>query len=153
MKQLKNVSSLIIAAVLVSISLIACEKEAGWDVTVRGKVGFPQQGAISIQEMKPDGTGVKEPITLSKNYTFEKKLRLTSPGYYRLSFYDKQFVMFILHQSDVDVNVDGNKPDGFVEIKGSPDQDLINKVQTIINPSVAINEREYFFIVFSINCR
>ena len=133
---------------LATLSLAACKEAPGWDVTVRGKVGFPQQGAISIQEMKPDGTGVKEPITLSKNYTFEKKLRLTSPGYYRLSFYDKQFVMFILHQSDVEVNVDGNKPDGFVEIKGSPDQDLINKVQTIMNnlqnsPELAQLEQDF----------
>lgn len=138
----------IILVFLATLSLIACEKEAGWEVTVRGKVGFPQQGAISVQEMKPDGTGVKEPITLSKNYTFEKKLRLTSPGYYRLSFYDKQFVMFILHQSDVEINVDGNKADGFVEIKGSPDQDLINKVQTIMNnlqnsPELAQLERDF----------
>jgi peroxiredoxin len=133
---------------LATLSLAACKEAPGWDVTVRGKVGFPQQGAITIQEMKPDGSGVKETITLSEKYTFEKKLRLLEPGYYRLSFYEKQFVMFILNKTAVEINVDGNKMDGFVEIKGSPDHDLINKVQAIMSnvqssPELAKLESEF----------
>jgi len=100
---------------------------------VRGKVGFPQQGEIELQEMKQDGSGKKESITLTENYTYEKKIRITEPGYYRLSFYGKQFVTFILNRSDVEVNADGNTANAFFEVKGSPDQDLIVKVQTVMN--------------------
>jgi peroxiredoxin len=100
---------------------------------VRGKVGFPQSGEIELQEMKQDGSGKKELITLADNYTYEKKIRITEPGYYRLSFYGKQFVTFILDKSDVEINVDGNEQAGFFEVKGSPDQDLITKVQTLMN--------------------
>src|SRR5690606_21681304 len=40
-------------------------------------------------------------------------------------------VTLILDQSDVEVNVDGNSPQGFAEINGSPDADLIAKVQEL----------------------
>jgi peroxiredoxin len=130
---MKKVSIQVLLVVVFSGFLTACKQEAGWEVTVRGKVGFPQQGEIELQEMKQDGSGKKESITLSENYTYEKKIRITEPGYYRLSFYGKQFVTFILDKSDVDVNADGNNANGFFEVKGSPDQDLIMKVQTVMN--------------------
>ncbi|MCB0489081.1 MAG: TlpA family protein disulfide reductase [Cyclobacteriaceae bacterium] len=44
-----------------------------------------------------------------------------------------QFVDFILNKSDIEINVDGNAPNGFVEIKGSPDMDLVSKVQALMN--------------------
>jgi peroxiredoxin len=130
---MKKISIQVLMAVVVSVFFIACKQEAGWEVIVRGKVGFPQQGEIELQEMKQDGSGKKESITLSENYTYEKKIRITEPGYYRLSFYGKQVVTFILDKSDVEVNVDGNSAEGFFEIKGSPDQDLITQVQKVMN--------------------
>jgi peroxiredoxin len=42
-------------------------------------------------------------------------------------------VTFILDHSDIEINVDGNDPSGFFEVKGSPDQDLILKVQEVMN--------------------
>jgi peroxiredoxin len=114
------------------VALQSCKEKPGWEVAVRGKVGFPQAGEITIQELKADGSGNKEVITLADDYTFEKKLRLIEPGYYRLSFYGRQIVTFILDKSDIEVNVDGNNMNGFFEIKGSPDQDLIAQVQKVM---------------------
>lgn len=91
------------------------------------------QGIIEIENLKQGEAGVKEQIVLEKDNTYEKKIRLTQPGYYRLSFYGRQFVTFILDRSDVEINVDGNDPSGFFEVKGSPDQDLIVKVQEVMN--------------------
>ena len=130
---MKKISIKVLMAVVFSVFFMACKQEAGWEVTVRGKVGFPQQGEIELVEMKQDGSGKKEPITLTENYTYEKKIRIIEPGYYRLSFYGKQFVTFILDKSDVEVNADGNNANGFFEVKGSPDQDLIMKVQSVMN--------------------
>jgi peroxiredoxin len=145
---MKKVSIQILVTVFISVFSIACKNEPGWDVIVRGKVGFPQQGEITLQEIKQDGSGVVVPIELADNYTYEKKIRLIEPGYYRLSFYGKQLVTFILDKSDVEVNVDGNDQSGFFEVKGSPDQDLIMKVQTVMNdvqnsPELAKLEQEF----------
>ncbi|MBX2916442.1 MAG: AhpC/TSA family protein [Cyclobacteriaceae bacterium] len=121
------------SSVLMVLVLLACgEKKAGWEITLSGKVGFPQAGEISIKELKQDNTGVNDTIKLKADYSYAKKLRLTEPGYYQINFYNKQVVTVILDKSNVTINVDGNRPDGFVEVKGSPDQDLIAKVQQML---------------------
>lgn len=103
----------------------------GWTVTLSGKVGFPQQGQIMIQEVKDGALGSQDTIQLKSNYTFTKTIRLTEPGYYRLNFYNKQIVNLILDKSDLEINVDGNNQQGFYEVKGSPDLELIRQVQGI----------------------
>jgi peroxiredoxin len=121
-------------AVVILISfLFSCKEEKpGWEVTVKGKVGFPQSGEITIQEIKQGDNPVKEVIALNDNYTYEKKVRITEPGYYRLNFFDKQMVTFILDKSDLEINVDGNNANGFFEVIGSPDNDLITEVQKVM---------------------
>jgi thiol-disulfide isomerase/thioredoxin len=130
---MKKVSVQIVLVVIISVFMLACNKEAGWEVTISGKVRMPMQGVIEIENLKQGEAGVKEQIVLEKNNTYEKKIRLTQPGYYRLSFYGRQFVTFILDRSDLEINVDGNDPSGFYEVIGSPDQDLIQKVQEVMN--------------------
>jgi len=72
---------------------------------------------------------------------------LKEPGYYRLNFYNRQALNLILDKNDIEVNVDGNSQQGFAEIKGSPDIDLIKQVQELqakvnSDPTVAkLNEQ------------
>src|SRR6478735_9373743 len=106
-------------------------KDGGWDIVLKGKVGFPGSGPISIQRMQPDGKGWKDTIVLKSNFTYEKKIRITEPGYYQMNFYNQQRLNIILDKSNIEVNVDGNNPNGFAEIKGSPDHDLISNVQRL----------------------
>jgi peroxiredoxin len=102
----------------------------GWVVTIHGKVAFPQQrGEIIIQELKDGVPGWQDTIQLKSNYTFSKKIKLTEPGYYRLNFYNQQVMNIILDKTDLEINADGNNPQGFFEVKGSPDLDLIRYVQ------------------------
>lgn len=146
--------SLLLVALCLSCStngkedLQADPGEGTWYVTVKGKVGFPQQGQITIQELKDGGNAWQDTITLKGDYTFAKKIKLKEPGYYRINFYNKQMLNLIVHRSDIEVNVDGNSPQGFAEIKGSPDIDLIEKVQELqgkINsdPAAARLNEEY----------
>jgi peroxiredoxin len=127
--------------IFASVMLMNCsgpKKESnetpGWDVTIKGKVGFPQKdGTITISEIRQDDQKPKEDtIQLKGDYTFVKTLRITQPGYYRVSFYGRQFVNLILDKSPLEVNADGNDSNGFSEVKGSPDIDLIMKVQAML---------------------
>ena len=104
-------------------------KTAANVVTVSGKVGFPQTGTITITELKNNGMGWQDTITLKKDYSFTKKVTVTEPGYYRLNFYNMQSVDIILDKNNLEVNVDGNNRQGFSEVKGSPDIDLVKKAQ------------------------
>jgi len=122
--------------------------DGSWYVTIKGKVGFPQSGTISIMELKRTGKGWQDTIQLKSNYTYSKKVKLTEPGYYRVSFYNQQTVDIILDRKDLEINVDGNSPSGFYEIKGSPDIELIQKVSSIIrgvdsSPEVATLNSEF----------
>jgi peroxiredoxin len=105
------------------------QKATSQTITVSGKVGFPQAGSITILELKNSGAGWQDTIKLKSNYTYSKKITLNEPGYYRLNFYNQQTVDLILDKTNVEVNVDGNSREGFSEIKGSPEIDLIRKAQ------------------------
>lgn len=133
---------------VVVLIAFGCKQEPGWDVTVKGKVGFPQAGEISIKELREDDSAVADTIKLKSDYTFEKKLRIIEPGYYQINFYGKQYVTVILDKSPLEVNVDGNSMSGFFEIKGSPDQDLLKRVQQTMSnlqnsPYISQLEAEY----------
>ena len=101
-------------------------------MTINGKVGFPQQGQILIQEIKNGALGWQDTVKLKSNYTYSKKIKLSQPGYYKITFFNRQNVDFILFKSNIEINVDGNDPNGFAEIKGSPEIDIIRKTQTIL---------------------
>lgn len=121
---------------------------AGWSITVSGKVGFPQQGQIIIQEIKNGALGWQDTVMLKSNYTFSKKVNLSEPGYYKINFFNRQFVDVILFKSNIEVNVDGNDPNGFAEVKGSPEIEIIRKTQALIregesSPEIVRLNEEY----------
>lgn len=102
-----------------------------WTVTLSGKVGFPQEGRITIQEVKGGRFGWSDTVTLKPDYTFSKKIKLSKPGYYKINFYNRQVQDIILYKDDVEINVDGNSAAGFFEIKGSSEMELVRKVQAL----------------------
>jgi len=119
----------------------AADQGGGWYVTITGKVASPQEGKISITELKDNSTtGAQDTIKLKSDKTFSKKVKLTEPGYYRINFYDRQVVDVILNKSNLQVNVDGSSPSGFAEVKGSPDLDIIRKVQSMLQETEHLPE-------------
>lgn len=140
------------AILFVALLMAACaneKKEAveGWEINLKGRVGYPGEGTIEIEELTDGDNGFKDTIQLKANYTYDKTIRIKEPGYYRLIFYRRQIVNLILDKSNIEVNVDGNKPSGFLEIKGSPDHELLETVQRIlggvqVTPEAAALEQE-----------
>jgi peroxiredoxin len=123
------------------------EGKKGWDITIKGKVGYPQKGLITLREFKQDGLGSPDSIVIKDNL-FEKKVHLTEPGYYQLNFYNQQIMNIILSKDNIEVNVDGNNMQGFAEVKGSPEHDLITKVQTMMSeaqrsPELGVISKEF----------
>src|ERR1041385_7625472 len=119
---------------LLLFSSLSCnpEKKAddnGWDVIIKGKVSFPQPGIIKIQELRNDGTGQPEMVELKKDNTYSKTIHLTEPGIYQIDYFGAQRVNLMVDHGTIEVNVDGNNPQGGVEIKGSADHDLYARVQ------------------------
>ncbi len=143
--QYYNLKALCIMLCAVFFSCTSSGKEdsstEGWYVTLKGKVTIPQPGGkISIQEIKEGSMGVQDTIQLKGDNTFSKKVKLTEPGYYRITFYDKQTVDIILYKSNLEINVDGSSPQGFSEIKGSPEIDVIRKAQAMMQETEQLPE-------------
>lgn len=140
--RLQKVILLSMMLVIVTISCSSTGKneeteEQGASVVVSGKVNNPQQGQITIQEIRNGSVGWQDTIRLRSDNTFSKKVPLTEPGYYKINFFNRQAVDLILNKANVTVNVDGSDPSGYVEITGSPEIDVIYRAQEIMQNAEA----------------
>jgi len=111
------------------------KKEEGWEVTISGKVATPQAGLIKITEMrygKAPSELFKDSLQLGASGVFTKTIRIKEPGYYQLDFLGRQVVNVILDKSNLNVEVDGTGPGGAAKVTGSPDLDLIEKIQNVV---------------------
>jgi len=129
---MKNLIYLLILSLVVACANKQKQQaDGGWDVTISGKVNFPKEnGKVQIQELTPAGNPRYDSLKVNADGTYSKTMHLTEPGYYRFNFYDLQAVDLVLDRSNIELDVDGNDQSGKVEIKGSPDYDLIRDVQT-----------------------
>ena len=96
---------------------------------VSGKVNKVNPGVkVYLEEI--DGNSFKTVDTTQVNgnqdYVFE--ISISEPSFYRVNFSDQQFVNFILNDTDVTVNADGDKQIGFAEVKGSVDTDYFFEI-------------------------
>lgn len=105
------------------------EEEQG--INISGTVGFPKAGgAIMLEEILATGQlGGRDTIEISENYTYSLRKAVPTPGIYRLNFYGLQFVNILLDDEDIQINVDGNAKNGFVQITGSTDHKLLDEFQ------------------------
>jgi len=103
-------------------------------VILSGFVENPQQGHIAIESFSVStSTFVPvDTIALASNNTYYHEFAFRQPNYFRLNFYNRQNVNLILHDSNVEVNVDGSAPRGSVEILGSPESDQLTRLNLVL---------------------
>ena len=131
----------IVACIFIVVSCSSRKiEDGGWDVVIKGKVSFPQAGIITLRELTPDNTGKIDSVVLGSNNMYEKKIHLMQAGFYQFNFYNLQILNVILNKSNLEINVDGNNMQGFSEVKGSAEQDLIARVQTMTSQLQALPE-------------
>jgi peroxiredoxin len=126
------------------------EKQTGNPVTISGKVGFPQKDQwIVISQLLPDNNVVKrDSVQVGEDFTYSKTVLVPEPAFYQINFFNQQLVNVILNKTNLEVNVDGNAPGGFSEIKGSAEHEFMNEVRKRLsaqqnNPAVAALEAEF----------
>ncbi|MDN5213965.1 TlpA disulfide reductase family protein [Fulvivirgaceae bacterium BMA12] len=103
------------------------------DVIISGKVNNTSEGDIVIESIVEQQFQPVKTIQLQDDNTFSDKLTVTEPNLYRINFFNKQFAFLILDEkhSEVSVTADGDRTDGFIEIKGSKDTDYLREIQEI----------------------
>lgn len=107
----------------------APSSDGGWDVVVSGKVAHPGNGKIRIEELTMGESGKIDSATVGTDGTYSATIHVQHPGFYRINFDDRQVVDVVVDSTNFVLNVDGADQSGPVEIKGSPDYDLIRDVQ------------------------
>ncbi|QSE96693.1 TlpA disulfide reductase family protein [Fulvivirga lutea] len=125
--------SLIVALVLLITSCTSGngngQEQVEEGIEISGVVSYPQSGSITLEKYENNKPVPYDTFQLDENYSFKKMVSIEEPGYYRLNFYNTQFVNVLLDKDDISVRVDGNNRAGFAEVSGSSDHDFIQKVQ------------------------
>jgi peroxiredoxin len=71
-------------------------------------------------------------VNLGADSTFQFSVEVEEPGFYRLNFYDNQYVTLVLDDEDVVVTADGNNSQGMAEVAGSADTDYFYAVEEMM---------------------
>jgi peroxiredoxin len=119
--------------VLVIVTGCGSKENAGGNrsVTISGKVGFPKAGEITIKSWNDTTDNVQVLEFDRANYTYKGTVKFSEPGFYRINFFDAQYVDVILDKASLEVNVDGNSQNSFFEVIGSPDVEMFRTIQGI----------------------
>lgn len=110
---------------LIAFQLVSCgSTESANGVRVTGKVDQLLEGGFARLEI----IGIEGPEPVDTAYfdfdgRYVMTVEVAEPSFYRLNFNDRQFVTLILtgEESEVEINADGNDPNGFSEVSGSYD--------------------------------
>ncbi|MEM8967489.1 MAG: TlpA disulfide reductase family protein [Bacteroidota bacterium] len=100
---------------------------------IEGKILHPQQNEyLVLEHIGENDIEVIDTLIVTSDSTFRYSLKESSPGFYRLNFFNRQYVNLILDDENVKVVADGSRPDGEVEVTGSSDTDYLYAVNGIM---------------------
>ena len=116
-------------SVVVLVGLLSCGSEEG--VSLSGLIKQPMEGGkVYVERLSDTGVEVVDSINFDANGKFDKKVAVEQASFYRLNFYDRQYVNLVLtgEEESVYVEVDGDRPNGLAVVQGSKDTDFLIKI-------------------------
>lgn len=120
---------IILTAVILSGFACSGQKDG---IAIEGTVDNPAGTTITLQKYGQEQVSDIATAELKTDNAYSFPSVKAEPGFYRLNFFDAQFVNLIINDSDLEVNVDGSQPTGKVEIKGSKEMDQLNSARSIM---------------------
>lgn len=90
-------------------------------------------GDVVLQKFMDGQLFNVDTLTVNEDGTFYSTYSPEEPGYYRINFYDTQFVNVILTDEPIVVNAEGTGPNAPFEIKGSSVMESLNELNQIMN--------------------
>ncbi len=122
--------SLVILAVFLFTGFGCSGQKDG--LTIQGEVENPAGKKITLQKYTAEDLKDVATTELKSNNSYAFEAARFEPGFYRLNFFDTQFVNLILNEDDITVNANGSDPNGDYEINGSAEMDQMNKIKGIM---------------------
>ncbi len=117
-----------ILTVLFLFTVISCsgdKRTQGQEITIKGKINKVGVGPVLLQHIDGSSLTTVDTLTVNKDGTYFSTYKPKEPGYYRLNFFQTQFVTLLFGDADITVNVDGSDPNGWYEVKGSKTMDQL----------------------------
>src|SRR5690606_5623693 len=102
---------LIVLAAIFFISMGCSGQKDG--LVIQGKVDNPLGKKIVLQKYTSQDLLEIAVTELNANNSYSLEVKKVEPGFYRLNFFDTQFINLILNQdNNIVVNADGSDPNG-----------------------------------------
>lgn len=123
--------------VFCAVSFTACVQSKSNNqehlVRIEGKVNHPMDDeSVVLEKIGQNEISPVDTLIVSRDSTFRYGLKNSGPGFYRLNFYNRQYVNLILDDESVKVVADGDKPNGYAKVEGSKDTDYLYEVNAIM---------------------
>ncbi|CAN5402775.1 TlpA disulfide reductase family protein [soil metagenome] len=128
----------VLLGLFITSTLFSCSqrKSSGSEVKdsiiISGRVNYPQDGFIVLEEIGENKPNIIDSVRLNADSSFVLEVRNTEPGFYRLNFFNKQFVNLILNKEDIDLQVDGHNQNGNAQVNGSTDTEHFNRINSLM---------------------
>lgn len=123
-----NLSQL--SSTLLLLGLIACGPGKS-GVAISGEIKQPLAGGkVYVERLSETGVEVVDSIISDADGSFNTQINVEEASFYRLNFYDRQYVNLVLTggEEEVKVEVDGDRPNGLAVVTGSKDTDYLAKI-------------------------
>lgn len=117
--------------VLLSACLISCSDSPGEGVKIAGTINNPfSDELVTVEKLTGNSIETIDSIDFKSNGDFTTYLQVEEAAFYRLNFFNRQFVNLILtgNESKISIEVDGDRPTGKAVVKGSRDTELLNTI-------------------------
>lgn len=92
-------------------------------------------GTVQLELIGQQGTVSLDTATIGDDGKYQLTAVINEASFYRLNFNKRQYVTLVLtgEETEVEVNADGNTPDGFSEVSGSYDTQYIRDMDELMN--------------------
>lgn len=117
----------VIALIIIAV---ACGKKEG--ITISGTYENPVEDQLVKLELIMDNKlSVVDSFQLEPNGNYERTIKVTEPGFYRLNFYNRHVTNMILDDTNIQLIKDENDPRGGYKVTGSKDMDYIYELTAL----------------------
>ena len=89
---------------ILALTVLSCsgDKRSGGDeITIKGKINKVGVGEVLLEHIDGSKLTVVDTLTVNPDGTYYSKYKPEEPGYYRLNFYQSQFVTLLWLQRTI----------------------------------------------------
>lgn len=129
---MKYISNVLILFLFLSCTA-AQNKNHNDEKIITGKIDNPGVGFVTLEKFQDGQLLTVDTLKVNEDGTYYSTYVPEEPGYFRINYYNAQFVNIILTDEPIVVNADGSRQNAPYEITGSSSMDALTELNRIMN--------------------